>query len=209
MWKFLVALAIVAAVVLVLARLRPPPDRARFLRQAGLLLMAVYTFAGAVWIAGEAFIDPGGWRAVTLVAAWLVPLAVLLTIAWYRVAWASVLLNALTVGVVGVSIWYAVDPEAWQAFENDKGPVRAITSFVLTASIGLFGWRKPLLAGVLLVVLGVVPVALSAAGDFSRLGSLAAASLPPALAGILYLLAETVARRVTATTAVPTTATKR
>lgn len=209
MWKFLVALAILAAVVLVLARLRPPPDRMRFLQRAGLLLMATYTFAGAVWIAGEAFIDPGGWRAVTLVATWLVPLAVLLATAWYRVAWASVLLTALTVSVVGISIWYAVDPQAWQTFEDDSGPVRAITSFVLAAAIGLFGRRRPLLAGVLLVVLGVVPVALSTVGDVGRLGSLTAASLPPVLAGSLYLLAGVVGRSGTGTTAVPTTATRR
>jgi hypothetical protein len=209
MWKFLVALAIAGAVVLVLARLRSTADRARFLRRAGLVLMAMFTVVGAVWIAAEAFADPGGWRAAGLVAMWLVPLVVLLAISWYRVTWATVLLGALTAGVVGLSVWFAVDPEAWRAFESNNGPVRAISSFVLAAPIALLGWRRPLPAGVLLVVLGVVPVALSAAGTFSGLGSLAVVSLPPVLTGILYLLAETVARRVSAPGVVPTAAARR
>jgi hypothetical protein len=103
MWKSLVALVIVAALVLLLASSRTTIDRAQLLRRAGLVLMAAFTFVGAVWIAGEAFADPGGWRAAGLVAMWLVPLAVLLAISWYRVAWATVLLSVLTLGVVCLS----------------------------------------------------------------------------------------------------------
>jgi len=209
MWKFLVVLAIVAAVVLLLAWSRTTVDRAQFLRRAGLVLMAVFTFVGAVWIAGEAFADPGGWRAAGLVAMWLVPLAVLLAISWYRLAWATVLLSALTAGVVSLSIWFAADSEAWRAFGNDNGPLRAIASFVLAAPIALLGWRRPLPAGVLLVVLGGVPVALSAASTLGGLGSLAAVSLPPVLTGILYLLADVIARGASARPMVPAAGTKR
>jgi cytochrome bd-type quinol oxidase subunit 2 len=80
MWKFLVALATVGAVVLVLARLRSTADRARFLQRAGLVLTAIFTVVGAAWLAAEAFTDPGGWKAAGLVAMWLLPLAVLLAI---------------------------------------------------------------------------------------------------------------------------------
>jgi hypothetical protein len=59
------------------------------------------------------------------------------------------------------------------------------------------------------VVLGVVPVALSAASTFGGLGSLAAVSLPPVLTGILYLLAEVIARGASARPVVPTTGAKR
>lgn len=214
MWTFLVAQAIVGAVVivgavLVLARLGSTADRARFLQRVGLVLMAIFTVVGTAWLAAEAFTDPGGWNAAGLVAMWLVSLVVLLAIAWYRVAWATVLLGVLTAGVVILSVWFAVDPEAWQAFENNNGPVRAISSLVLAAPIALLGWRRPLPAGVLLVVLGVVPVALSAAGTFSGVKSLAAVSLPPVLTGILYLLAETVTRRASVPPAVPTAAARR
>jgi hypothetical protein len=91
--------------------------------------------------------------------------------------------------------WFAADPEAWRVFENNYGPVRAMSSFVLAAPLALLGWRKPLPAGMLLVALGVAPVMLVAAGTFWGLGSLAVVSLPAVLTGILYLLAEAIARR--------------
>jgi hypothetical protein len=51
---------------------------------------------------------------------------------------------------------------------------------------------------VLLVVLGVVPVVLSAAGTLRGLGSLTAVSLPLVLIGALFLLAEAVRGRAPA-----------
>lgn len=87
MWKLLVAVLTVGVLVLVVARLRTTANRARFLQQAGLVLMAIFTLVGVAWIAAEMFSDPGGWRAGGLVAMWFVPLAILLVISWYRVAW--------------------------------------------------------------------------------------------------------------------------
>jgi hypothetical protein len=58
-------------------------------------------------------------------------------------------------------------------------------------------WRL-LPAGVLLVVLGVAPVALSAAGTSDGLGSLAVACVPPLLVGVFYLRAEFANRRAPA-----------
>ena len=209
MWKILAALAIVGVVALLVAGFRTTADRQRFLQRSGLVLMGVFTFVGGAWAGAEAFADPGGWRAAGLVAIWLVPLAVLLVISWYRVTWATVLLSALTAGVIGVSIWFAADPEAWRVFENNYGTVRAMSSFVLAAPLALLGWRKPLPAGMLLVALGVAPVMLAAAGTFWGLGSLAVVSLPAVLTGILYLLAEAIARRASTRPAVPTAAAKR
>lgn len=209
MWKLFVGLAVAAAVLLVLAWLRTAADRALFLRRAGLVLMAVFTVVGAAWIAAEAFADPGGWRAAGLVAAWLVPLTVLLAASRYRTDFAVVLLGALTAVAVGIGIWVAVDPEPWRAFENDNGPVRAIITFVLAAPIALLGWTWPRPAGVLLVVLGVVPAALAAAGTASGLGSLIVVGIPPALTGMLYLLADTVSKRPSATPTTPTTLARR
>lgn len=211
MWKALIALAIVGgAVVFLLAGLRTTTDRPRFLRRIGLGLIAVSTFVGAVWIAAETFTDPGGWRGAGLVAMWLVPLVALSAIAWYRVAWATVLLGPLTAVVIALSTWFAIDPEAWRAFENDKGPIRAISTFVLAAPIAVLGLRRPLLAGVLLVVLGALPVAVSALVSAGGFGSLAAVSAPPVLAGILYVIGEAAAGRAsTVPGVVPAAAAKR
>jgi hypothetical protein len=58
----------------------------------------------------------------------------------------------------------------------------------------------------MLLVLGVVPVTLSAAGTLSGIGSLAAVSIMPVLAGTFYLLAAAIARGASAHPDVPTTA---
>ncbi|HEU4425623.1 MAG TPA: hypothetical protein VFR67_24070 [Pilimelia sp.] len=199
MWKLLVGLAIAVAVVVVVAWLRTAADRVLFLRRSGLVLMAVWTVVGAAWIVAETFTDPGGWSAAVLIAAWLVPLAALLAVTWYRPDVATVLLGAFTAAAAGVGVWAAVDSEPWRAFENDNGPVRALLTFVLAAPIALLGWTRPRPAGALLVVLGVVPVALAAAGAVSGLGSLIVVSVPPVLTGTLYLLADTLAKRTSAT----------
>lgn len=198
MGKLLVVLAIAAAVVLLLVGLSASADRARLLRRAGLGLTAAFTLVAAVWITAETFTDPGGWQAVGLTTMWLIPLALLLTISWHRVAWATPLLGVLTVIVVGLSAWFAADPDAWRTIENDTGPVRAISTLVLAAPIALLGRSRARPAGVLLVVLGVAPVALSAIGTAGGLGSLVAISIAPTLTGILYLLAEPAAVLTTA-----------
>lgn len=209
MWKLLVGLTLAAAVLLVLVWLRTPTDRALFLRRAGLVLMAVFTVVCAAWATAEAFTDPGGWRAAGLVAAWLVPLLVLLAVSWYRPELAIGLLGLLIAVAVGIGVWVAVDPEPWRAFEDGNGPVRAVVTFVLATPAALLGWTRPRPAGVLLVMLGVVPAALAAAGTVSGLGSLAAVSVAPVLAGTLYLLAGTVAQRPSATTTMPAAVARR
>ncbi|TCC20574.1 hypothetical protein [Kribbella sindirgiensis] len=65
--------------------------------------MAVFTVVGALWIAAEAFADPGGWPAAGLTATWLVPLIGLSIVAWQRIAWTTVMLGALTAAAIGLS----------------------------------------------------------------------------------------------------------
>jgi hypothetical protein len=198
MWKLWVLLAILGVAAVLAGRLRPAAARPRFFRQAGLVLAAGLGLIGGGWFGAEVFADPGGWRATGLVAGVLVPVAGLLLVAWYRPAWATVLCSVLTAALVGLSMWFSVDPDGWRAFENDAGPVRAIATLALAAPVALLGWRRPLPAGVLLVVLGVVPVVLSAAGTLRGLGSLTAVSLPLVLIGALFLLAEAVRGRAPA-----------
>ena len=206
MWKLLAALALAGAAMVLVAGLRTAADRAAFLRRAGLGLIAVFTLVAIGWIAAAAFTDPGGWLAAGIVALYLVPLVVLSALAWYRVAAATVLLAVLTAIVVGLSVWFAADPQAWRAFEHDNGPVRAVITVILAAPLAVLGWRRPRPAGGLLVVLGLAPVALSAVGTTAGLASLAAVSAPAVLAGILYLLAGTGDRRTPVPAAMPTAA---
>ncbi len=159
---------------------------ARFLKWAGFTVMALSTLAAAVFIVGETFTDPGGWRAAGLVAAWAVPLAVLAALAWYRPGWAVPVFAVLTAAVIGVSTWFAVSPRG-------KGPADAILTAALVGAIAVLGLKRTGVAGVLLLIAGIVPFAASTlVSGHGGFGSLAAVSFVPLVAGILYLLSASI-----------------
>lgn len=183
-------IAVIAIPVAVLyARQPDEAKRARFLRRAGLAVMALSTLLVGIFAIGEAFDHPGGWKAAGLVAAWVLPLAALGALAWFRPAWSVPLLAALTAAVIGSSAWFAVSPESWRSFENRNGPIRAFIVLVLAAAVAVLGRKRPAIAGALLLVLGIAPIAISSVGSRGGFSSLAVVSLAPVVAGVLYLLA--------------------
>jgi hypothetical protein len=190
---FPIILLIVIVAAMLLARQPDPAKRARILRRAGFGVMAFVTGLFGLFVVGDTFTDPGGWKAVGLVAAWALPLAALAALAWYRPGWAARLFAVLVAAVVGVSVWFAVNPEGWRALEDRHGPIRAIISFVLTAALALLGLQRTAVAGVLLLVLGVVPVLVSSLGTPLGFASLAVVSSAPVIAGVLYLWSAAVA----------------
>jgi hypothetical protein len=195
MFFVIVAAAAIAIVIVVLARQPDQVKRARVLRRAGFTWMALFTFVFGAFIVGETFSDPGGWKAAGLVAAWAVPLAGLAALAWYRPGWAVYVFAVLTAAVIGVSIWFAVNPQGWRAFENQHGPIRAVITFVLVAPIALLGLKRTAAAGVLLLAAGIVPVAVSSLGSFLGFASLSVVSSAPVITGILYLVSARIAGR--------------
>lgn len=193
MWGILVLVLIVGVAAVVV--MMPTADvRVRFLQRSGFVLMAAFTVLAAVWIAGEAFADPGGWQAVGLTAAWVVPLVVLSIVAWRPSRGATAVLGVLTGALIVLNVWVAVDPDPWRAFENGHGPVRAIASFAVAAPIAVLGRRRPLPAAVLLLALAVLPMLLAATSGVAGLGSLSVVSVPPFVTGVLYLAAVLVRR---------------
>jgi hypothetical protein len=163
-------------------------SRARFLRRTAFGIMAFVTFFFGLVVVAETISDPGGLAAVGWIAAWFVPLAGLVALAWYGPTFALRAFVALTVAVLGLTVWTVVQSDPWRTFEDDHGPVRTIIVFVLAAAIAVFGLQRPREAGWLLVILGVVPLALSSlAGNFA-LGSLVVAVTPTLIAGVLYLI---------------------
>jgi hypothetical protein len=159
---------------------------ARFLKWAGFNVMALSTLIAGVFIAGETFTDPGGWKAAGLVAAWAVPLAVLAALAWYRPGWAVPVFAVLTAAVIGMSIWFTLSPRG-------KGPTDAILTFALAAAIAVLGLKRTGVAGVLLLIVGIVPFAVSSlVSGHGGFGSLAAVSAAPVVTGVLYLLSASI-----------------
>ncbi len=188
--------ALAAGFVIVALVRRPDPlKRAVLLRRTGFGLMALFSFLFGAFIIGETFSDPGGWKAAGLVAAWAVPLAVLAVLSWLRPGWATYVFAALAAAVIGVSIWFAVDPHAWRSFENGHGPIRAVITFALAASIAVLGLKRPAAAGILLLAIGIIPVAVSSLGSLMGSGSLSIVSAAPAMTGILYLSSAHLAKR--------------
>lgn len=158
----------------------------RFLKWAAFTVVALSTLIAVVFIVGETFTDPGGWKAAGLVAAWAVPLAVLAALAWYRPGLAVPVFAVLTAAVIGMSIWFTVSPRG-------KGPTDAILTFALAAAIAVLGLKRTGAAGVLLLTVGIVPFAVSSlVRSHGHGGSLAAVSFAPIVAGILYLLSASI-----------------
>ena len=90
----IIAIIVILAVVF-LARQPDPQQRARILKRAGFGVMAFITAFFGLFVVGETFSDPGGWKALGLVAAWAVPLAALAAVAWWRPDWAARLFTVL------------------------------------------------------------------------------------------------------------------
>lgn len=182
--------AVLVGVLVAIGYTLAPARRPGFFRTAGLVLMAVFVLLAGMWIAGEAFAEPGGPAAVGLIASWLVPLLLLVTLALVRPAWALPVLTVLTGLILLLHVWFVIDPRAWRSFEDDIGPVRAVAGFVVVAALAALGWHRPAPAGWLLLAIGVLPVVLLLleTGRFA-VASWAVVGAPGVAAGILYLLA--------------------
>ena len=178
----------VMAVLLVIyfTRHRDAPARAHFLRRVGFATTAVFSGFFALLLAGETISDPGGWESVGLIAAWAIPLAILMLLIWRHQIWAGRVFLALVGIDVAVNIWFLVDPGGWRVLENNIGPVRAVYLFVLGFSLAVYGLSRTLSAGLMLLVSGAVPIAL-ASQNRAGFSSLALASAAPLITGALYL----------------------
>jgi hypothetical protein len=185
----LVVAALAAAVAVPLFRAHPDSAwRARFLRRAGFgLVVGVAGFFG-LFVVGETFTDPGGWRAVVLVATWSVPLALSCLVAWRWPDGGTWLLGALTAALLAWDVWFALDPTLWRGIEDRNGPLHAIATLALATAVAVLGLKRSRTAGVLLLLVsGGSLLALGAgAGGAAVLTILTS---PVLLAGVLFLLA--------------------
>jgi len=199
MTRFLVVLIPLAIVVTFAISFRRVSDRAKqasILTWVGFSLVVAFVAFVVLFLTGETVSDPGGWKAVGLIAAWLLPLVGLSLVAFYR---PSVAISVLAVAIlvpIALGLWAMVGFEGWRGWQDRVGPVSLVLVVVIGAALAVAGLSRPRAAGLLMVVVSVVPVALALLGSGSEWGfplSLGLTTAPVLICGLLYLWADRLA----------------
>ena len=162
------------------------------LRTIGVVLMGVWGAVATLFVAGEAFTDPGGAAAWGMTAAWVVPMLALAWLAWRDPEPLATRVLAGAVGLVCLGwVAYVAFPGWWRDVFDRFGPVLAVAGLAATVPLGALGRRRPAVAGWLLVVAAAVPwLALLLAEGSAGVGrSATIASIPDLLVGGCFLLA--------------------
>lgn len=189
------------AVGILFLRQRDPGLRARGIARVAATAMGVFAIVFGMFIVGVTFTDAGTASAPWLILTWLAPLVALSAFAWARPAWATPVLAILTAVIVAAAVWFAVDGAGWRAIENGIGPIRGLATFVLGVALAALGLRRPAAAGWMLLVVGVVPVAVSSLGSAQGFSSLSVVSFMPVITGILFLASDWMSRQAASRTA--------
>lgn len=181
------------------------------LRWSAFGLLIAFGVLGSLFIVGETMTDPGGVQGALLVAAWAVPMvaACLVCLLWPRMgAWVAGVVLAL---ITGLWAWYAIAPEAWDTFMDERGPVLGIATFALGLPLAFLGIHEPRRAGWMLLLAGVIPIVgtaleITASGDSSDRGGLGGLlstsgtifTVPFLVSGALFLISGLMRRRPSA-----------
>jgi len=171
---------------------------AKVLRYVAFTLVVLFAVGGGMFVAGETFTDPGGWRAVAMTASWAVPVIALSVFAVRRPAAAGPVL----VGVTAIAVLFTLADSAFGIVPRDAwGPVAAVVVFVVVVALGFLGMHRAELAGLLMVLVGAAQLVatLIARGGVETGagpgpgavlgGSSGVVVLPALVVGLLFVLA--------------------
>jgi hypothetical protein len=170
----------------------------KVLRYVAFTLMALFGLLGTLFVAGYAFEDPGGWAAVAMTVAWVVPMVALAVFALRRPEAAEPVLVGVT---VAVGLFAVLDETLDIIPRDDWGPVTAIVVFGAGVVLAFLGLHRAKIAGVLMTGLALTQllaimagVAIHETGDGPGPGAMLGGSsgvvvLPLLVIGGLFLLA--------------------
>ena len=170
----------------------------KILKYLAFALMTLFGVLGGLFAAGYAFEDPGGWAAIWMTLAVVLPVAVLIALALWRPVLAAPVLTVVTALVV---VFNLLDKAFRWIPRDDWGPVDSVALLGLGVALGFLGLQRPRLAGWLLVIsgaaqlLGIIirPLRMGR-GEVPPLGALLGGSsgvvvVPMVVIGVLFLLA--------------------
>lgn len=172
---------------------------AAFAQRVALSLALGFAVLATLFVIGYAFDDPGGLEAWVLTGLWVLPMVGGSLWAWSSPRTAEPVLWVMTAGVVGMSTWWALAPQVWQSFMDERGPVTAIAAIAVGVSLTVWGYHRPGRAAIALVAIAVSPLigALLAAGTgYATAGGSTVVAVSPFLTcALLYLLSHRLSRR--------------
>ncbi|MBC7290508.1 MAG: hypothetical protein H5T83_04100 [Actinotalea sp.] len=167
---------------------------AKLVKAVGAWGLVVLATLFGVFAAGYAFQDPGGWLAVGLVAAYVVPAVGLGLVAWRWPERAMV-----TVVPVVVLVALPLFSDTVRGWFDEVGPVLALATGVAAVVLAILGLHRPGLAGTLLIAVAafifvqLVIEANAVVEEPSPLGVLGTSGgvilLPMVVSGVLLLIA--------------------
>lgn len=196
----LVPLLLAAVVVVAVRRVGNVVVRAETLRWIGFGIVAAFSALAGLMLIGETLTEPGGWTGIGLVAAWLVPFAGLVVLAFLRPALAVPVLAVASLVPVASGVWAMVDFEGHRAWQDDLGPIDLVVTLVIGAALAVVGLSRPRDAGWLMIIITLAPALLSIIGAGADRGFALSVSLitaPVMICGVLYLWAAHLGGRAT------------
>lgn len=162
------------------------------LKWVGFAFVAAFTGLVTLMLVGYTVADPGGWVAVGLIAAGILPVVALSLVA-HR--WPDAALRVLAVASlapIGFGLMQLVDYGRWSAWEDSHGPIGLVLVIGIAFPLAVAGLARPAPAGLLMIALCLVPAVLAAIGAGSQWYlplSIALVSAPVAVSGLLFYLA--------------------
>jgi hypothetical protein len=167
-----------------------PARRGRFLREEGLIFMGLIAGFFAAFVIASAMEDPGGLEGAATVVAWVLPIAGLSALAWFRPRVAIPVLGAIVVAVFGLFVWSGLHIDWWRTFEDDHGPIRSLVLFATIVPVAVLGWRRPLIAAGLLGGCMLAVVALAVLYGSGIGNAILMAGSPALVTAVLYVMAD-------------------
>lgn len=185
---FVVTLSLGAMVVVALAAviMRDNHRLARFTVKLGIWGMIVFGVLFSTFAAGYAFEDLPFGEAMMTVAIWVVPVLVFALLIWRVPATGPYIGFGLSLLALIPVVFEAFWPKTWREFQDNVGPVAAISIMSVGVVLAFWAMREPKLAGFLMVGLGLVFVICGLFTDTFHGGtSSEVANAPVLVAGIL------------------------